>query len=71
MDTLGCSGPVWRALHLERRRSGESLAPTLGLVPMMVAATGVVFLLGGIIVDLSFSSDVYGLGSPGENPSFG
>jgi hypothetical protein len=32
---------------------------------------GIVSLLGGIIVELAFSSDEYGLVSFGENPSFG
>jgi hypothetical protein len=32
---------------------------------------GVVSILGGIIVELAFSSDEYGLVSQGGNPSFG
>jgi hypothetical protein len=49
----------------------ESFAPTVWSVPLMAASTDVVFPLGGIIVELAFSSNEYGVGSPGENSSFG
>ena len=50
---------------LEEVMSGRKLCTGSGSVPMMAASTGVVSLPGGIIVAL------WGLGSPGENPSFG
>jgi hypothetical protein len=40
---------------------GENFAPTVGSVPLMAAPMGVVSILGGIIVELAFSSDEYGL----------
>jgi hypothetical protein len=61
------SKPVsWREEDL-----GGSFAPTAWSVPSMAASTDVVFPFGGIIVELDFSSNEYGLGSPSENSTFG
>jgi hypothetical protein len=52
MGTLGCL--VLQAFPQRGQDPGESFAPTLVLVPMMAASTGVVYLYGGIVVDLCF-----------------
>jgi hypothetical protein len=46
-----------KQVSLSRQKfPGESFASTLGSMLMMVASTGVVSLLEGIIVELAFSS---------------
>ena len=64
-----CSA-LWR-FSREGEDPGESSTPTLGSVPMMMASTDVVFLLGGIVVELCSLSVEGASCSPGENPSFG
>lgn len=71
-STHGCSSPILRAFLSERRSSGRKLCPD----PRVGADDGGVYgrrfsLLEASSWSFAFSSDEYGLGFPGENPSFG